>query len=334
MLPHRKSFRFPCAAMTAGQNREDLEMKDRQKKIRAKLWQDRQLYLFLILPVIYIIIFAYVPMSGLAMAFTDYSARKGIFGSDWIGLDNFKIFFESYQSIRIIFNTIILSVYDIVAGFPIPICFALILNSLRREKFKKFAQSVVNLPHFISVTVMVGILFQLLNSRTGLYGMLGEMLTGNYPPDLFGSPSGFRHLYVWSGVWQEFGWGSVIYTAALSSVDPVYHEAAQIDGASRFQRIIHIDLPSILPTIVICLILRMGSVMSIGFEKVFLMQNGLNLSASNVISTYVYQIGLSATGNSDFSFATAVGMFNSVVNLIMIAITNKIAGKIGDTTLW
>ena len=159
-------------------------------------------------------------------------------------------------------------------------------------------------------------------------------MTGSYPTDLFGSPSGFRHLYVWSGVWQEFGWGSVIYTAALSSVDSVYHEAAQIDGASRFQRIIHIDLPTILPTIIICLILRMGSVMSVGFEKVFLMQNGLNLSASNVISTYVYEIGLSATGNSDFSYATAIGMFNSVVNLIMITIANKIASKVGDTTLW
>lgn len=309
-------------------------MKDRKKKIRTKVWQDRQLYVFLILPVIYIIIFAYVPMSGLAMAFTDYSARKGILGSDWVGLDHFKRFFDSYQSVRIIWNTIILSVYDIVAGFPIPICFALILNSLRGEKFKKFSQSVVNLPHFISVTVMVGILFQLLNARTGLYGTIGEALTGSYPTDLFGSPSGFRHLYVWSGVWQEFGWGSVIYTAALSSVDSVYHEAAQIDGASRFQRIIHIDLPTILPTIIICLILRMGSVMSVGFEKVFLMQNGLNLSASNVISTYVYEIGLSATGNSDFSYATAIGMFNSVVNLIMITIANKIASKVGDITLW
>ncbi|MBQ8232183.1 MAG: sugar ABC transporter permease [Lachnospiraceae bacterium] len=309
-------------------------MKKKFQKLRLEIWRDRELYLFLLLPVIYIIIFAYAPMGGLVIAFKDYSVRKGIFGSDWIGLDNFVRFFESYQSGRIIANTIILSLYEILAGFPIPICFALMLNSLKGDRFKKFSQSVVNLPHFISTTVMVGILYQLLSSRTGLYGMVVEMLTGNYPADLFASANGFRHLYVWSGIWQNFGWGSVIYTAALAGVDPEYHEAAQIDGATRFQRILHIDLPCILPTIIINLILRMGSVMSIGFEKVYLMQNGLNLTTSNIISTYVYQVGLSATGTSDFSFATAVGMFNSCVNLLIITVTNSIARKVGDTSLW
>lgn len=181
---------------------------------------------------------------------------------------------------------------------------------------------------------MVSILFQVFNSRTGLYGQIGEILMGNYPPDIFGSPSGFRHLYVWSGVWQGFGWGSIIYTAALSSVDPEYHEAAQIDGATRLQRIIHIDFPCILPTIVTMLILRMGSVMSIGFEKVYLMQNGLNLEASDIISTYVYNVSLAADGMADFSYATAVGFFNSVVNLIMISLVNNIARKVGETSLW
>ena len=309
-------------------------MKKKFQKLRLEIWRDRELYLFLLLPVIYIIIFAYAPMGGLVIAFKDYSVRKGIFGSDWIGLDNFVRFFESYQSGRIIANTIILSLYEILAGFPIPICFALMLNSLKGDRFKKFSQSVVNLPHFISTTVMVGILYQLLSSRTGLYGMVVEMLTGNYPADLFASANGFRHLYVWSGIWQNFGWGSVIYTAALAGVDPEYHEAAQIDGATRFQRILHIDLPCILPTIIINLILRMGSVMSIGFEKVYLMQNGLNLTTSNIISTYVYQVGLSATVTSDFSFATAVGMFNSCVNLLIITVTNSIARKVGDTSLW
>ena len=304
------------------------------KKMTAEIWRDKQLYLFLLLPTIYIIIFSYVPMGGLVIAFKDYSLRKGIFGSEWIGFENFIRFFQSYQSGRIIANTIILSLYDILAGFPIPVCFALMLNSLNGKRFKKFSQSVVNLPHFISTTVMVGMLFQLLNSRIGLYGIIGEALTGHYPPDLFTSAQGFRHLYVWSGVWQGFGWGSVIYTAALSGVDPGYHEAAQIDGATRFQRIIHIDFPCLVPTIIINLILRMGSVMGIGFEKVYLMQNGLNLSTSNIISTYVYEMGLSATGASDFSYSTAVGMFNSVVNLVIIVTANGIARKVGDTSLW
>ena len=309
-------------------------MTKKKGSLRLCLRRDWQLYVFLLIPVIYIIIFAYVPMGGVLMAFQDYSVRKGMLKSDWIGFGNFTRFFNSYQCKRIIRNTLILSFYSIIAGFPLPIIFALIMNSLRSEHFKKISQAIVNLPHFISTTVMVGVLFQVFNSRTGLYGVIGEFLTGSYPPDIFGSPSGFRHLYVWSGVWQGFGWGSIIYTAALSSVDPEYHEAAQIDGATRLQRIIHIDLPSILPTIITMLILRMGSVMSIGFEKVYLMQNGLNLEASDIISTYVYSVSLAAEGISDFSYATAVDLFNSVVNLIMISLVNWIARKVGETSLW
>lgn len=296
--------------------------------------RDWQLYLFLALPVAYILLFAYVPMGGLVMAFQDFSIRKGIFGSDWIGFDNFIKFFNSYQCWRVIRNTLVLSLYTIIAGFPIPICFALMINSLRGERFKKFSQTIVNLPHFISVTVMVGILFQLFNSRTGLYGVIGEALTGSYPPNLFASASNFRHFYVWSGIWQEFGWGSIIYVAALSSVDPSYHEAAEIDGATRFQRVLHIDFPSICPTIIIMLILRMGSVMSIGFEKVYLMQNSLNLQTSDIISTYVYQVGLAASGNSDFSYATAIGFFNSLVNMVLIASVNALSRKFSETSLW
>ena len=273
-------------------------------------------------------------MGGLLMAFEKYTPRKGIFGSPWVGLDQFKKFFASYQCRRVITNTLVLSAYSLVAGFPLPIIFALMINSLRGERFKKVSQTIVNLPHFISVTVMVGLLFQLFNSRTGLYGIIGEALTGSYPANILSSPSAFRHLYVWSGIWQEFGWGSIIYVAALSSVDPSFHEAAQIDGATRFQRVIHIDLPTILPTVVIMLILRMGSIMSIGFEKVYLMQNGLNLSTSQIISTYTYEIGLAASGNSDFSYATAIGFFNSVINLILISSVNAISRKLSDTSLW
>ena len=309
-------------------------MKKKGKQIRLSIKRNWQLYVFLLVPVLYIIIFKYVPMGGVVIAFKDYKMRKGIWGSDWVGLEHFVRFFEIYQSKRVITNTLILSFYSIIAGFPIPIIFALLINCLRNERFKKIAQSIVCLPHFISTVVMVGILLQVFNTRTGLYGIIGEFLTGAYPTDIMGSPSGFRHLYVWSGVWQAFGWGSIIYTAALSGVDPMYHEAAQIDGATRFQRITHIDFPSILPTVITMLILNMGSVMGVGFEKVYLMQNGLNLSASEVISTYEYSVSLAGDGATDFSYAAAIGLFNSVVNLIMIVTVNKIARKVGETSLW
>lgn len=309
-------------------------MKHNKKSIRSRIWRDRQLYLFLLIPIAYVIIFHYVPMGGIVIAFKDFSVRKGILGSDWVGFAHFIKFFQSYECKRLIRNTFILSIYTIVASFPIPIIFALLMNSLQGRIFKKSVQTVVNLPHFISVTVLVSILMTVLNNRTGLYGMLVERLTGSYPSDLFGSPAAFRHLYVWSGIWQSFGWGSIIYTAALSNVDPEYHEAAQLDGASRLQRIIHIDLPTIMPTIVINLIMRFGHVMSVGFEKVYLMQNSLNLESSRIISTYVYSVGLASSGHSDLSYAAAIGLFNSVINLILIMSVNKIAKKVGDTSLW
>ena len=304
------------------------------QSVRQRIWRDRRLYMFLLLPLLHLIIFKYIPMGGLVIAFKDYSARKGIWDSPWVGLDNFIKFFNSYECWRLIRNTLILSAYTIAASFPIPIIFALMINSFRNERFKKITQTIVNLPHFISTTVLVGILMNVLNCRSGFYGIIGEMITGEYPPDLFGSPQAFRHLYVWSGVWQGFGWGSIIYTAALSSVDPELHEAAQIDGASRLQRIIHVDLPCIAPTIIIRLIMRLGDVMSVGFEKVYLMQNSLNLEASRIISTYVYSVGLASSGRSDLSYATAIGMFNSVINLILIVSVNKIARRVSETSLW
>ena len=309
-------------------------MKQNFKAVRKDLIRDWQLYGFLLLPLAYILLFAYVPMSGLAIAFEDFNSRKGIFGSDWVGLQNFIKFFQSYQFERVLLNTVRLSLYTILAGFPVPVLFALFLNSLQSEGFKKVVQTIVSLPHFISVTVLVGILFQVFHSRTGLYGALWMELFGQYPKDLFGSPTAFQHLYVWSGVWQSFGWGSIIYIAALANVPPEYHEAAQIDGASRFQRVVHVDLPTIMPSISTMLILRMGSVMNLGYEKIYLMQNDLNISASEVISTYVYQIGLAAEGESDFSYATAIGMFNSVINLALIVVVNKISAKVSETSLW
>jgi len=207
------------------------------------------------------------------------------------------------------------------------------MNCVKNEKIKKTVQSITCLPHFISTVVMVGIIFQLFNPRNGLYGVIVEAITGSFPTDINASPNGFRHLYIWSGVWKGFGWGSIIYTAALAGVDPTYHEAAQIDGATRLQRIWHIDLPAIAPTIITMLILLVGDIMSVGFEKVYLMQNGMNLAASEIISTYEYQVGLAGSA-TNFSYAAAIGLFNAVINLIMIIIVNKAAKKFSGTSLW
>lgn len=296
--------------------------------------KDWQLYVFLLVPVIYILIFKYVPMGGVVIAFKDYKVRKGIWGSDWVGIEKFLKFFTSYEFWRVLKNTIVLSVYTILVSFPFPIMFALMINSVRNEKFKKVTQAIVNMPHFISVVVMVGILFTVFHNRNGLYGNVMHMFTGEYPTDIFGSPQAFRHFYVWSDVWQNFGWNSIIYTAALASVDPSYHEAAQIDGASRFKRVLHVDIPTILPTIITMLILRMGTIMTIGFEKVYLMQNALNLSASQIISTYVYQVSMSSSGNGDFAYGTAIGLFNNVIEFILVLIVNKISKKVSETSLW
>lgn len=294
--------------------------------------RDWRLYVFLLIPVAYILIFAYYPMLGIQIAFKKYSAVGGIWGSKWVGLANFQKFFKSYQFQRVLANTLRLSLYSLVFGFPVPILFALLANTVNSARYKKITQTIVNLPHFISVVVLVSMVNQVFGSRTGLYGLIGQALTGAYPPDLFADANSFQHLYIWSGVWQNFGWNAIIYIAALTSVSPDLHEAAQIDGASRLQRVIHIDFPSILPTIVIMLILRVGQIMNIGFEKTFLMQNSLNLARSEVISTYVYKQGL--TGKTDFSYSTAINLFNSVINMVLITSVNWISRKVGETSLW
>ena len=296
--------------------------------------RDWDLYLFLLLPLIYIIVFKYLPMGGLVVAFKDYKVRQGIWGSKWVGFDQFVRFFESYMFKDIMVNTFILSFYSILVSFPIPVLFALTINSVENKRFKKVTQTIVNMPHFISTVVLVGVLMMIFHNRQGIYGNIVHLFTGKYPGDLFASPESFRHFYVWSAVWQNFGWDSIIYTAALSSVDPSYHEAAQMDGASRFKRILHVDLPTIIPTIVTMLILKMGHVLTLGFEKIFLMQNSLNISASQVVSTYVYEMGISGTGAGNFSYATAIGMFNNVVQFILVLIVNKISKKVSETSLW
>ena len=301
--------------------------------IKRQIKKNWQLYLFLLLPVAYVIVFKYVPMAGVMIAFKDFKMKLGIWGSKWVGLENFDKFINSYQFKRVFTNTLVLSFYNIIAGFPIPIIFALLLNCLKDGPFKKFTQTIVTLPHFISTTVMVGILFQILDARTGLYGTVVEALTGEYPQNILASAGAFRHLYVWSGVWKGFGWGSIIYIASLSSVDPSFHEAAQIDGASRFQRVLYIDFPTIIPTIVTMLILRMGSVISLGFEKAYLMQNSFNIRTSEIIATYQYSVSM-ASSSADFSYATAIGLFNNVIELMLVLLVNKISRKVSDTSLW
>lgn len=304
------------------------------RRIRTAWKRDWQLYLFMLLPVAYIVVFAYVPMAGLQLAFRKYTAAGGIWGSPWVGFANLQKFINSYQFERVVSNTLILSFYGLTCMQVIPIAFALIMNTIERPGFKKVTQTIVNLPHFISIVVLVGILMQVFNSRTGLYGIIYEALTGQYPTDLFGKLGAFRHLYVLSTVWQNSGWQSIIYIAALAGVDAQLHEAAQIDGASRIQRIWHVDLPHIQPTIMILLIMGIGNIMSVGFEKAYLMQNSLNLKHSELISTYVYRIGLSGTGKTDFAYATAIGLFNALINLVLILGANAVSRRVSETSLW
>ena len=308
-----------------------------KKSLAKRIVDHWQIYCFLLLPLVYLIIFCYWPMVGVQIAFRKFTIRDGIWGSKWVGLDQFTKFFKSYNSWNVIRNTLTLSLYNIAVGFPLPIIFALLLNCVNQPKYKKTIQTVSYMPHFISIVVIVGMINQIANPRIGLYGQLMHALTGAYPPDPLGSTAVFPHLYTWTGVWQSIGWNSIVYLAALSAVDPQLHEAAIIDGATRWQRVRHVDFPCILPTAVIMLILRTGSVLSVGFEKAYLMQNSLNLGASEIISTYVYKVGMGVgTGNSvpNYSYSTAIGLFNSAVNLVMISLVNWISRRVSETSLW
>lgn len=293
-----------------------------------------ELYVFLLIPVAWVIVFCYFPMAGVQIAFRKFSLSQGLWNSPWVGIYQFAKFFRSPQLMRILPNTILVSFYSLIAGFPLPIIFALGLNILTAYRYKKFVQTITYVPHFISTVVLVGILFRVFHSRTGLYGVVYQALANEQPQDLFGKASAFRHLYVWSGIWQNLGWSSIIYVAALSNVSMDLHEAAQIDGASRLQRVIHIDLPTILPTATIMLILNAGSIMNVGFEKTYLLQNDLNLVRSEVISTYVYKVGISSVTTSDYSYSTAISLFNSIVNMLMLLFVNFISRRISETSLW
>ncbi len=315
----------------------ELAAKPKMKKTvwhrAAKRWQ---LYLFLLPPVIYILIFAYYPMFGVQIAFKDFTAAKGIWGSEWVGFKHFEKYFSNYMFERLIVNTLRLSIYGLVTSFPLAIIFALLINTVKQLKFKKFVQTITYIPHFISVVVLVGMINQIFNPVIGLYGAFYRIFYGGgYPADILGKPTAFVHLYVWSGIWQNLGWSTIIYLAALTSVDAELHEAAQIDGATRLKRIIYIDFPTIIPTASIMLILNIGGIMNVGFEKTYLMQNSMNLIYSEVIPTYVYKVGMTA-GASNFSYAAAIGLFNSVINCILLVVFNTLSSKFNPdgASLW
>lgn len=302
------------------------------QRVKKDIFGNYDLYLMILPVVVFYIIFAYMPMYGVQLAFRDFNPRLGIWDSPWLDpiFFNFQRFFNSFVFNRLMFNTIAISLYSLAVGMPASILLALMLNEVRQAAFKKTVQLVTYLPHFISTVVMVGMITIFLSPRIGMVNNIIAFFGGDRI-SFMTEPSMFKSIYVWSGVWQGVGFGSIIYLAALSSISPELHEAATIDGASRLRRIWHINLPGITPTIMILLILSAGGIMNVGFEKVFLMQNELTMSTSDVISTYVYRIGLL---HGDFGFSSAVGLFNSVVNMILLVVVNFIATRFGDTGLW
>jgi len=298
--------------------------------IGSKMLKHRRLYVLLLPAIIYFVIFHYAPLYGVQIAFKDFNAGAGILGSKWVGFEHFSQFFNSYYFGNLLRNTLWISIYTILVGFPVPIVLALMFNEVANAKFKKTVQLVTYAPHFISTVVMVGILVIFLSPTTGVINQFINLLGGE---SIFflGDAKLFPTVYVLSDVWQHAGWNTIIYTAALSSINVELYEAARIDGANKFQKMLHVDLPGIAPMIIIMLMLNVGSVMNVGFEKVFLMQNQLNMETSDIISTYVYKRGLV---EAQYSFSSAVGLFNSVVNFVLLISVNYLSGKIGETSLW
>lgn len=308
----------------------------KKKSPGARFLQELQknwiLFLLILMPVVYFIIFEYVPMYGVTLAFKNYKIKLGIMGSPWTDpiFKHFKRFFDSYSFKMLISNTLGISLYSILVGFPLPIVLALLLNYLRSKRLKKAVQMVSYAPHFISTVVICSMLTLFTAPKTGIFNILLRPF-GWEDVNWLAKPEWFKSIYVWSGIWQGVGWDAIIYLSALAGVDYEMHEAAILDGATKLQRIIHIDLPTIIPTIVMLFILRMGSIMGVGFEKVFLLQNDLNYTASATISTFVYEVGLI---DHDYSFSTAVGLFNNVVNVILLVSANWFSKRAFKESLW
>ena len=292
--------------------------------------QNKMVYLMWLPVLAFYLIFHYAPMGGLVIAFQNYKPFKGIAKSKFVGLEHFQEFLTGTYAWRTIRNTLVISLLQILIGFPMPIIFALLINEVRCNPYKRVVQTVSYMPHFISLVVMCGMIVLFLSPSSGvipkLLGYIGVQ-TG----DLMGKASAFSSIYVWTEAWQHVGWDSIMYIAALSAVDPQLYEAAVVDGANKWQKMRSIDIPLLMPTAVVLFILRAGSVMSVGFEKVYLLQNDLNISASEIISTYVYKMGLKS---NQYSYSAAIGLFNNVVNFILLLSVNFIAGKMGDTSLF
>lgn len=296
----------------------------------TSLRRNWDLYLLISPVIIYFIIFHYFPIYGVQIAFKNFIATQGIWDSPWVGFKHFHRFFDSYYFWRLIRNTLGISLYELAIGFPVPILLALLINEVRQKFLRRFVQTVTYAPHFLSTVVLVGMVTMFLNPQIGIVNELVRLL-GGQPISFMTEPGWFKSIYVFSGVWQQMGWNSIIYLSALSGIDPYLHEAARVDGASRLKRIWHINLPGIRPTIIILLILNVGSIMGVGFEKVYLMQNSLNKESSEVIATYVYQTGLLG---AQYSFSAAVGLFNSVINFILLLLVNRAAKMMKQTSLW
>ena len=307
-----------------------LRSSNRWKRVWLALKRDRYLHLLVLPAVVSVFIFSYVPMYGIQIAFKEYSFSRGIWDSPWVGFENFYSFFESIYFWRLIRNTVLLSFLSLVFSFPVPIIFSLLLNEVRNQPFKNTIQTISYFPHFISIVIVAGMMHTLLSPETGTINQLIELLGGK-PIAFMQSSAWFRPLYIISGIWQGFGWNSIIYLSALTGVSPELYEAAEIDGAGRFRKIWSISLPAIIPTVVIMLILAIGGLMNVGYEKIILMYNPGIYEVSDVISTYVYRKSIQG---GEFSFGTAVGLFNNVVNFIIIFIANKISRTVSEISLW
>jgi len=305
------------------------KLKTKLKILYDDLKRNKLIYLMLIPALVYIIVFRYVPMYGVQIAFKDYSFSRGIWGSEWIGLRNFRDFFTSIYCWRVIRNTILINLISLFFAFPIPIILALLLNEVKCMAFKRTVQTITYMPYFVSLVVTVGIIYDFFSNN----GIVNSMLSylGIEPIQFLQKPQWFRPLYIGSGIWQEAGWNSILYLAALTNIDPTLYEASDLDGANRWKQTLHVTLPGIMPVIVIMLILRMGNMMNVGIEKIILMYNPLTLETGEVISTYVYKRGIQ---EMSYGFSAAVGLINSTINLILLTASNWMSSKLSENKLW
>lgn len=317
-------------AKTAAMAAQDLRPKTGIQLFWVRFKKCWQLHLMMLLPVAYVFLFHYVPIYGIQISFKEYSPRKGIMGSAWVGLEHLKRFFGYYKWVDLVWNTLALSLYSIGVGFPIPIIFALIMHVNTQKGLKKFAQNITVMPHYISLVILIGMINTILNPMTGVIGYFSRLFGIAVTEDIRGSEGAFRHLYIWSGIWQGMGWSSIMYVSALSGVPDELHEAAKLDGATRLRRVWSVDIPTILPTVALMLIMRFGGILSVGYQKAWLMQNSQNIDVSEIISTYVYKQGIQ---KSEMSFGACVGLLQTAINLTLLCTVNWITNVLTDNEM-